>query len=303
VESWPASEAHPTDAPDLSPEATVGEALIWAKALLEGRTPSPQVDAELLLRHCLAETRSGLWLRAHERVEPDAMTAFGALVERRAAGEPLQYLTGTQLFRGIEMRVGPGVLVPRPETEEVVERALELIRELRDPVVIDLGTGSGAIAVTMALERPDATVFATEKSPEAMGWATRNVESTGAKVTLLAGDLFAPIPETFERGIDLVVSNPPYLSEAEIAQAPLDVRDHEPRPATVSGPSGVEVTARIVEEAFTWLRRGAWLLLEISPTQALRIEALMRSTYQEVAIRKDLAGLERIAEGRKPLST
>ena len=226
---------------------------------------------------------------------------FRALVERRAGGEPLHYLTAVQGFRQLELAVGPGVLVPRPETEMVVERALAHLAGVEAPLVVDVGTGSGAIALSIATERPGTTVWATEVSEEAASWARRNVETAGAgNVTIVEGDLFAPLPEDLRGAADLVVANPPYLSEAELAEAPVDVRNHEPVLATTAGPTGLEVAGRVVAEAPLWLRPGGWLVLETHPGQAERLRALMLLCYRDVAILPDLAGHPRIAEGRRP---
>jgi release factor glutamine methyltransferase len=226
---------------------------------------------------------------------------FVALVERRAGGEPLQYLTAVQAFRRLELAVGPGVLVPRPETEMVVEHALGHLEGVEAPVVIDVGTGSGAIALSLATERPGAAVWATEISEEAAGWARRNVEAAGAcNVTVVEGDLFAPLPEHLRGAVDLVVANPPYLSEVELADAPADVRDHEPVVATTAGPTGLEVAGRVVAGALRWLRPGGWLVLETHPGQAERLRTLMLPCYRDVAILPDLAARLRVAEGRRP---
>lgn len=224
------------------------------------------------------------------------------LVERRRrGGEPLQYITGRQAFRGLELLVGPGVMIPRPETEMVVEQALSRLAGISSPRVVDLCTGSGAIALAVATERPDSVVWATEISDEALAWARRNLERAEAdNVTLLQGDLLGPLPEWFEGSVDLVVANPPYLSVVEVQVAPPEVRDHEPREALMAGPTGLELAARVVTEACEWLAPGGWLVMETSPTQAERLRALMHAHYTHVDIHRDLAGMLRIAEGRRP---
>jgi release factor glutamine methyltransferase len=288
---------------------TVRDALAWAVRRLDGTVDAPAVDAELLLRHVLACSRA-LLLSDPGRPLGEDGERFRMLVERRAGGEPLQYLTGVQAFRRLELAVGPGVLVPRPETEMVVERALAHLEGVvrppaggvPGPVVVDLGMGSGAIALSIGLERPDATVWATEVSGEALRWARWNLEAVAAgNVTLVEGDLFGPLPGELQGSVDLVVSNPPYLSEAELAEAPPDVRDHEPALATTAGATGLEVVSRIVDEAMAWLRPGGWLVLETHPGQAARLRSLMLARYADVAVHPDLAGVPRIAEGRRPL--
>jgi release factor glutamine methyltransferase len=281
--------------------ATIREALAWAAARLDGSVAAPAVDAELFLRHVLGCSRALLFAEPERRLDPAAVERFTAFVERRAGGEPLQYLTAVQAFRRLELAVGLGVLVPRPETEVVVGRALAHLLGVEAPVVVDVGTGSAAIALSVATERPDAAVWATDISGEAAAWARRNVAAAGASnVTVVEGDLFGPLPEDLRCCVDLVVANPPYLSEAELAEAEPDVRDHEPALATVAGPTGLEVASRVVAEAPAWLRPGGWLVLETHPGQAERLRALMLARYEVVAIHSDLAGRPRIAEARQP---
>jgi release factor glutamine methyltransferase len=279
---------------------TVRETLRQAARRLATFVDSPEVEAEILLGHLLGCSRSELYARGGE--DPGAALALlQAMVDRRRAGEPLQYLTGHQGFRRLDLLVGPGVLVPRPETEMVVEHALARITGSASPVVVDVGTGSGAIALSVATERPDATVWATELSPAAAAWARRNLERVGAaNATVVEGDLLDPLPSGLAGGVDLVVANPPYLSESELGLTAADVRDHEPAVATVSGPTGLEVPARVVEEAWPWLRPGGWIVMETWPGQAEALEELLRAAYEEVALHPDLAGSLRIAEGRRP---
>lgn len=280
---------------------SIRDALAWAGARLDGSVAAPAVDAELLLRHVLGCPRALLFSEPERRLGPALAERFGALVERRAGGEPLQYLTAVQAFRRLELAVGPGVLVPRPETEVVVERALARLEDVENPVVVDVGTGSGAIALSVATELSGTTVWATEVSGEAAAWARRNAEAAGAtNMTVVEGDLFGPLPEGLRGSVDLVVSNPPYLSEAELAETDPDVRDHEPHLATVAGPTGLEVAGRIIGETPSWLRPGGWLVLETHPGQAERLRVLMLARYQDVAIHLDLGARPRIAEGRRP---
>ncbi|MGH2719996.1 MAG: peptide chain release factor N(5)-glutamine methyltransferase [Actinomycetota bacterium] len=278
---------------------TIRGALDWAGGRLTPHVASPAVDAELLLRHVLDCPRARLFSDPLAAVPAEAAARFAELVGRRAAGEPLQYLTASQSFRRLELAVGPGVLVPRPETEVVVERALGHVAGAPGPLVVDLCTGSGAVALAIATERPDAVVWATELSAEAAAWARLNAERIGApNLTIVDGDLFGPLPPDLHGSVDLVVANPPYLSEAELAATAPDVRDHEPQLATVAGPSGLEVAGRIAGEAAGWLRPGGWLVLETHPGQAARLLALMAPRYADAAVLPDLAGTLRIAEGR-----
>jgi release factor glutamine methyltransferase len=282
-----------------SPPSDVQQALRWARRCLGGAVESPAVEAEILLTHVLGRSRAQLYAGSDDPLPAEAAGRLDELVARRAAGEPLQYLTGHQAFRRLDLEVGPGVLVPRPETEMVVEHALGRIAGVASPVVVDVGTGSGAIALSIGVERPDATVWATEFSPAAAAWARRNLDRVGASnVTIVEGDLLSPLPAALRGGVDLVVANPPYLAAAQLAAVAADVRDHEPVVATVSGPSGLEVPARIVEEALPWIRPGGWLVMETWPGQADDLLALLSERYAEAAVHPDLTGSLRIAEGR-----
>lgn len=287
--------------PSSSAPTEALEALRWARRRLGDLVESPGVDAEVLLCHVLGASRAGLYARGNRPLSGSEAALLEDLVARRAAGEPLQYLTGHQQFRTLDLLVGPGVLVPRPETEMVVERALAHIAGTPSPVVVDVGMGSGAIALSVAAERPDSRVWATEISPAAAAWARRNRERAGlAGVVIVQGDLLAPLPATLRGAIDLVVANPPYLAEGQLAGVATDVRAHEPVVATVSGPTGLEVPARVVEEAWTWLRTGGWLVMETWPGQADDLLGLVAARYEDAGLVADLTGSLRIAEGRKP---
>ena len=289
---------------DLPPAPTVASGLRWAERFLSGwpeGVASPAVDAEVLVLCVLGVPRSSLYADADRALSPPEARSLADLVRRRAAGEPLQYLTGHQPFRHLDLAVGPGVLVPRPETEMVVERALALIGPVASPRVVDVGTGSGAIALSVAFECPSASVWASDISSEALGWARRNAAAHGlARVTFVEGDLLSPLPEWLLGSVDLVVANPPYLSSAALEAAAPDVRDHEPVVALVSGPTGLEVPSRVVAAAHAWLRPGGWLLMETWPGQAEALVELLEGSYGEVAARPDLAGSLRMVEGRRP---
>lgn len=231
---------------------------------------------------------------------PEQTEAYKALALRRLSGEPLQYLTGTQGFRNLELEVGPGVLVPRPETEIVVERCLELLSEVQKPKVIDVGTGSGAIALAIATERPESEVWAVESSEDALRWAKKNAAKVDARnLRLIHGDLFQPLPKQMAGAVDLVVSNPPYLSRSEIMESEPDVRDHEPFEATVGGACGLEIYPRLAAGSLRWLRPGGWLVLETCEGQSARLRSLLAARFTEVTFSRDLAGKLRVAEGRK----
>ncbi|MDQ4124185.1 MAG: peptide chain release factor N(5)-glutamine methyltransferase [Actinomycetota bacterium] len=220
-------------------------------------------------------------------------------MRRRLAGEPLQYVLGTAAFRRLELKVGPGVFIPRPETELVAEHAMARLR--RGGVLVDLCTGSGAIALSVADERRDARVVATELSPTASQWATSNRDSLGLRVDVYSGDLFEPLPSDLAGRVDVVVSNPPYVDPSERSILPSDVVDHEPDEALFAPREGTGVIARIASAAPGWLRRDGWLVLEIGASQGHAVTEILRGTgFADVSIEPDLTGRDRIAEGRWP---
>jgi len=223
------------------------------------------------------------------------------LVERRSAGVPLQYLEGTVAFGPLELRIDERALIPRPETERVWEEAVgSLLEAGPGTVIVDLGTGSGALALALKHAFPRARVYGVDVSEDALALARENAELTGLDVTFLHGDLFDPLPSELRGRVDLVVSNPPYVAEAEVDALPPDVRDHEPRVALVSGPTGTEILERIADEAFWWVGIGGWVICEIGETQGEAIDPIFGMYDREV--RPDLAGRDRILVARKGAS-
>ena len=208
-------------------------------------------------------------------------------------------MLGTAAFRRLELKVGPGVFIPRPETELVAERAMARLPE--GGVLVDLCTGSGAIALSVADERPDARVLASELSPTASQWATSNRDSLGLRAEVFEGDLFAPLPSDLAGRVDVVVGNPPYVDPAERSMLPSDVVDYEPSDALFAPGEGTSVIARIASETPAWLRPDGWLVLEIGETQGRAVREILReSGFADVAIEPDLTGRDRIAEARWP---
>ena len=231
------------------------------------------------------------------RVDDEIAAAALELARRRAAGEPLQYLTGVAGFRRLELAVGPGVLIPRPETEIVAEKAMEVLP--LSGTLIDVGTGSGAIALAVADERPDATVVATELYAEALRWAIKNRDALGLRVELVQGDLFEGMAPELRGKVDVVVSNLPYIGERERQDLPLDVVDHEPGVAIFGGHDGLDVIKRMSRASPTWLRDGGWLVMEISPWQKADVTRLLEAAgYADVGVERDLTGRDRVAYGR-----
>lgn len=226
----------------------------------------------------------------------EEVAAFHELVERRRSGEPLQYIEGTASFGPIEVAVDPRVLVPRPETEQLYEIACDAVEG--PLVIIDLCTGSGNVAIALKHAFPAAAIYATDTSPDAVDLASENAGEAGLDVTVLLGDLFDPLPDNLRGTVDLIVSNPPYLAEAELADLPIDVRDHEPTAALVAGPVGDEVLARIANAAAEWLRPGGVIVCEISEFHGPAVAHYFASLGGE--IRRDLADKERFVIGAAP---
>ena len=266
-----------------------------AQQLAEAGVADPVVDAELLVGHVLGESRGGVQaraLRGDEISVADAAT-LDALVTRRAAREPLQHLTGTAAFRRLELAVGPGVFVPRPETETVVQFAIDALLEnsAEAPVAIDLGTGSGAIALAMATEAPHARVFAVERSDEAHAWAARNAAGV-ANLTLVHGDLATAFDEL--RGIaDVVISNPPYVPDDAVPRDP-EVRLHDPAQALYGGEDGLDVVRIISRRAAELLHPGGLLVLEHGELQGAQIRGILTADgWRAAATHQDLTRRDR----------
>ena len=242
--------------------------------------------------------RAGL-MSAQAPIPVSWLQAVEDLARRRAAGEPLQYLTGVAGFRNLEIAVGPGVFIPRPETETVVDHVLGRLPQ--GGTVVDLCTGSGAIALSLAEERPDARVYGTEASTIALGWATQNRDTLGLPVTLSQGDLLDALDEELKGTLDVIVSNPPYVADNESSALPTDVVDHEPHVALFSGDDGMNIITRIASDAKAWLKPGGWLLLELGEHQrSLVTECLEKNGWEDISIHLDLNERPRIAEARRP---
>jgi release factor glutamine methyltransferase len=275
---------------------TILRVLQWTQGRFAERgIATPRLDAELLLAHVLGRDRVALYTHFDQPLEAAELTAYRELIKRRIGGEPVAYLVGRKEFRSLELGVDARVLVPRPDTECVVELALELAGEA--PRVVDVGTGSGAIALALKHERPAATVIAIDRSPDAAEVARGNAARLGLDVEVLVGDLLAPVAA---RGpIDVVVSNPPYIPSGELAGLPVEVR-REPRLALDGGADGLDVIRRLAAEAHPLLAPGGALVLEVGAGQAPTVAALLdRAGYHAVVVRKDLAGIERAVAGRK----
>lgn len=267
-----------------------------AQALAEAaRRGLARLDAQLLLLHALDRPAgSRAWLVAHdqERIQPTALAAFTALCGRRLAGEPVAYLVGRKEFFGLDLVVDPRVLVPRPETELLIEWSLALLHGRSAPVVADLGTGSGAIALALKHARPDARVTAVDVSAASLDVARANAERLRLEVRFVQGRWLDAVDEQF----DLLASNPPYVADADPHLADLA---HEPRLALASGLEGLDDIRTIVGQAPAHLVPGGWLLLEHGWDQAATVRGLLVSAgFADVQSRRDLAGIERCSGGR-----
>jgi release factor glutamine methyltransferase len=272
---------------------TVRDLLVDATGELErAGVPSPRVDAEWLLAHALGVSRSQLYTNGDEAPD-EKERLFRELVARRSRREPLAYVLGEWGFRRLTLRVDSRVLIPRPETEALVERCLELLAGIVEPRVLDIGVGSGAIALAIADEHPGARVVATDSSADALAVAAENAARTALPVELVQGQLFAGVQGPF----DLVVSNPPYVAFDDVASLPPEVAWHEPRSALID--SGE--TDLIAEQALASVVPGGSLALEVADGKSQVVAQRLRALgYEEVTIGKDLAGRERVVDGRAP---
>ena len=259
--------------------------------------PDPTVDAELLLGHVLGlgrgEVQSKVAIDA--AVEQDDVAKFEALVSRRAAREPLQHITGKAPFRSLELAVGPGVFVPRPETELVAQFAIDALRSSAEPepIAVDLGTGSGAIAIALATEVPHARVLAVELSPDAHEWAQRNVAASGASnLELRRGDLADAFPE-LDGSVAVVISNPPYVPNRAIPRDP-EVRLHDPAVALYGGEDGLDIVRSLSHTAWRLLHSGGTLVIEHGELQGAEIRALLDGDgWRALSTHPDLLGRDR----------
>jgi release factor glutamine methyltransferase len=268
--------------------------------LRAANVPSDALAAELLLMHALGRNRTWLYSYPETLLEPVVAEKYFALIARRAAGEPTQYLTGKQEFWGLEFEVNPAVLIPRPETEHVIEVALERLesRGAGAPLrVADVGTGSGCIAVALARELPRAEIFATDCSAAALEVAGRNAARHGVsdRIRFMNCDLLSGVERSGTQ-FDLIVSNPPYVARDDAGQLQREVRDHEPDAALFGGPTGVEIYSRLVEQAGPLLRCGGILALELGHNSAAHVQELLgpQLGWTSVKVTNDLAGIPRV---------
>jgi len=273
--------------------------------LTAAQVPSPRMNAELLIMFTLDCDRAYLYAHPERELTSDETQRYEGALARRAIGVPAQYITGHQEFWGMDLIVSPAVLIPRPETEHIVETVLELAkstveRRASPTVIVDVGTGSGAIALALAKELPAAEIHATDISPEALEVATANAarHELTSRIKFHQADLlegFSPASFNF------VVSNPPYVGESEEDSVQLEVRKFEPRNAVFAGPTGLEVIERLIPQAKLTLKPGGWLVFEISGTIAEAVRHNLAG-WAEVRLTHDLQGIARVVAVKKPSS-
>jgi release factor glutamine methyltransferase len=286
------------------------EALQAAIARLTAEhVPSPRLNAETLLMFTLNCDRAHLYAHPERELTAEEQSRYEEALTQRAKGVPAQYITGHQEFWGLDLIVSPAVLIPRPETEHLVEAVLPLARSMKAPKIADVGTGSGAIALALAKELPNAEIHATDNSPAALEIAEAN--AARLQLEFRASNLDPPGRRIFFHDTDLlrgldsgafdfVVSNPPYVGLAEEDEVQLEVRKFEPRNAVFAGPTGIEVIERLIPAARQALKPGGYLVMEISGTIAERVRTLLTS-WEDITISNDLQGIPRVASARKTL--
>jgi release factor glutamine methyltransferase len=255
---------------------TVGRLLTWTTDFLKRRgSESPRLDAEVMLAHVLDRQRVQLYTHFEEEVSESPRAAFRELVRRRSEGAPVAYLVGRKEFYSLTFTVSPAVLIPRPESEFVVVEYLEQTRQLESPHTVDVGTGSGCLAIASAHHQPGSRFVAIDLSEEALVIARRNAARIGVseRIDFRLGDMLAPVAG--EGPFDAIISNPPYISSNAIDQLEPGVRDHEPRMALDGGPSGLDMVRRLIEQSVELLKPGGHLILEIGSDQAEPVRSLI----------------------------
>jgi release factor glutamine methyltransferase len=256
-----------------------------------------RLDAETLLMHAVGRERSYLYAHPELELSCSDVSRYSAMLDRRAAGEPLQYITGHRQFWGLDLEVNPSVLIPRPETEHLVEAAIELLRTKPMARVIDVGTGSGCIALALAKELPQVEIEAVDISPEALAVARGNAQRLGLeRVKCALSDLLEKFLHQDAR-FDMVVSNPPYVGESEADKLQVEVREHEPHCALFGGEQGLDIYRRLIPQAKQVLTPGGWLAMEIGFSQQAAILDLL-SDWKEVRSIADLRGIPRVVVAR-----
>jgi release factor glutamine methyltransferase len=282
------------------PGSSLGSLLDEARQRLDAAgITSADREAAWLIQHALGLVSSGQLLDRTRRLDEQELTKMNAAVSRRVAREPLQYILGTQEFCGLEFEVNSAVLIPRPETELLVQEVIRRLPQGVRAIVVDVGTGSGCVAVTLARALPSAIIVATDVSPHALETAKANARRhrVDADIRWFEGDLLAPLGAVCREGaVTAIVANPPYISESEWSGLQPEVGRYEPRVALVAGPSGVEIHERLLDEAASYLAPGGFLAMEIGQGQSVHIRKKIKrmSVYKGVEVVPDEAGIDRI---------
>jgi release factor glutamine methyltransferase len=274
--------------------------------LRDHRIENPRLNAELLLAHSLNLSREGLYIHLHEQLKEEEKDELERLIERRIRGEPLQYILGHLEFWAFDLKVNPHVLIPRPETELLVEQGLSILSKdsFETPhCVLELGTGSGAITISLAKELKDVFLVATDISRDALVLAMGNAKSAGVihQIEFVNGDLFAPFRFFKERKpFDLILSNPPYINRSEIQGLPKEVKDYEPISALDGGEDGLEFYRRITSQAPFYLRKRGWILMEVGQGQGSKVSDLIEKggCFNEPELIRDFSGIERVVQAQ-----
>jgi release factor glutamine methyltransferase len=278
----------------MSESTSLKQALTESTDSLSSAVAQPRRDAELLLMRCMGQDRAWLLTHSDDFLEPAQLHQFRSWIARRVLHEPIQYILSEQEFYGLAFHVTPAVLIPRPETEHLVETALARVPHDTPIRILDVGTGSGAIAITLAHLRPQAKVTAVDLSPAALSIARENAERLGVSVRFLESDLLQAI-----RGekFDMIVSNPPYVPESEVLEP--QVRDYEPAAALYAGAKGLDIYERLIPQAHAALQHNGWLLMEIGHGQRNALATLLQD-WNEVSFIDDLQQIPRVACARRP---
>jgi len=284
---------------------TILELLNWSThCLRDHQVDNPRLNAELLLARSLNLSREELYTHLQDPYVEEEKGRFEGLIRKRLSGEPLQYILGYQEFWSIHFKVDPRVLIPRPETELLVEQSLSVLTAAclkRTPYVLEIGTGSGAVAISLATELKDLFVVATDVSGEALLLARENARSAGVlqRIKFVNGDLFSPIRRMPDQEpFDLILSNPPYIHRSRIQNLAKEIKDYEPTMALNGGEDGMEFYRSIVSQGPSYLRRGGWLLLEVGKGQGKRLSAMIEAegSFSRPERIKDLSGIERVVK-------
>ena len=282
---------------------TIGEALRETEATFrETGSPTPRLDAEVLLSHCLGLKRIRFFTHPEQVLDDKALTDYGDAAKRRQKGEPVSYIIGHKEFWSLSFHVNSAVMIPRPDTEIIVEETLAVMTEQPQDhwSILEIGTGSGAIAISLASEQKNANITATDISETALRVAGENARENNVaeRILFIQGDMFAPLDD---QRFDMIISNPPYISCHDFLSLPEGIRRYEPHLALIAGNEGTEFHRRLIGEGLSHLNQGGWLIMEMGTEQGKTIRKYFAAAgyYQDINIRCDYAGMERVIKGRR----